>query len=222
MKKFSPKQLKSLLALLAYGLVMVLAAFLIKTYINREALQIIVSNSGSFGSFIYYLIEVAYITFTPFLNTFILIASGYIFGGASGFVINFLAATTSLFLIVFLVKRYGRPLLKKLVSDSFYTHFDLITQKIGPVLLLVAYVIPFSPDDELTYVVAAGPLGFKRFILPVILGSIGKAAYSYIGDLGGEGVVIAAYVRVAVLIVGLILVSLQEYILNGKTKNNNK
>jgi Uncharacterized conserved protein len=222
MKKNNPKQFKSVLILLAYALLMVVVAFLIKKYINREALQIIVSNSGSLGSLIYYLIEVAYITFTPFLNTFILIASGYLFGGAAGFVINFLAATTSLFLIVFLVKHYGRPLLKKLVSESFYKNFDLITQKIGPVLLLVAYVIPFSPDDELTYVVAAGPLGFKRFILPVVLGSIGKAAYSYIGDLGGRGVIIAAYVRLAVLIVGLILVGLQEYILNGKTQNKNK
>jgi len=60
-------------------------------------------------------------------------------------------------------------------------------------------------------------LGFKRFVLPVLLGSIGKAAYSYIGDLGAPGVTIAIYFRVTMLVVGLILVGLQEYILK---KNN--
>lgn len=216
MKSFSQKKIKNLLPLILYGLLMFIAAFLIKKYVNREILQEIVSSSGNLGIFVYYLIEVAYITFTPFLNTFILIVSGYIFGSFLGFIVNFLAATTSLFLIVFLVKKYGRPLLKKLVSESFYKNFDKITQKVGPILLLVAYVIPFSPDDELTYIVAAGPLGFKRFILPVLLGSIGKASYSYIGDLGGPGIITATYFRISVLIIGLILVGLQEYILKKK------
>ena len=212
-------QVKSIISLVLYGLFIAGVAFLFKKYVNREVLQTIVQDSGNIGVFIYYLIEVAYITFTPFLNTFILIASGYVFGGHLGFLVNFLAATTSLFLIVFLVKKYGRPLLKRVVSESFYKNFDKITQKVGPILLLVAYVVPFSPDDELTYIVAAGPLGFKRFILPVLLGSLGKASYSYIGDLGGPGVIVATYVRVGVLIIGLILVGLQEYILK---KNTNK
>lgn len=216
MKSFNQKKIKNLLPLILYGLLMFIAAFLIKKYVNREILQEIVSSSGNLGIFVYYLIEVVYITFTPFLNTFILIVSGYIFGSFLGFIVNFLAATTSLFLIVFLVKKYGRPLLKKLVSESFYKNFDKITQKVGPILLLVAYVIPFSPDDELTYIVAAGPLGFKRFILPVLLGSIGKASYSYIGDLGGPGIITATYFRISVLIIGLILVGLQEYILKKK------
>lgn len=211
--KINRSKLKSSGTLLIYGLILVIIAFLFKKYIDREVLQNIVSSTGNLGVFIYYLVEVAYITFTPFLNTFILIASGYIFGGFLGALVNFLAATTSLFLIVFLVKKYGRPLLKKVVSENFYKHFDKIIAKVGPVLLLVAYVIPFSPDDELTYIVAAGPLPFKRFILPVILGSIGKASYSYIGDLGGPGVLIAAYTRLTILLVGLILVGLQEYLL---------
>jgi uncharacterized membrane protein YdjX (TVP38/TMEM64 family) len=212
----SKAKIKSLFTLFGYGLFLVVVAFFFNKYVDRPVLQNIVSSAGKLGVLVYYLVEVAYITFTPFLNTFILIASGYIFGGALGAIINFLAAISSLFLIVFLVKKYGRPLLKKLVSENFYKHFDKITAKVGPVLLLVAYVIPFSPDDELTYIVAAGPLPFKRFILPVILGSIGKASYSYIGDLGGPGVLIATYTRVSVLVLGLIMVGLQEYIVKKK------
>ncbi len=207
---------KSLLVLLAYALIVIVVAVFFKRYLDQETLQLLVQKSGQWGMAIYLIVEILYIVFTPFLNTFILIASGYLFGGLLGAVINFIAAITSLLLIVFLVKKYGRPLLKKLVSENFYRHFDKIVEKVGPMLLLVAYVIPFSPDDELTYIVAAGPLGFKRFILPVILGSIGKASYSYIGDLGGPGVLIAAYTRVSVLVIGLVLIFIQEYILKKK------
>lgn len=212
----NPDKRKSLLALFFAILVIIGLAFLLNKSLNRETLQAIVSRGGRWGMLLYYLIETAYITFTPFFNTFILIASGYIFGGAVGAVINFLAATSSLFLIVFLVKRYGRPLLKRVVSPKFYKHFDAITQKVGPIILLIAYVLPFTPDDELTYIVAAGPLKFKRFILPVLLGGIAKSAYSYIGDRGTGGLMIAIYFRVAMLLAGLLLVGLQEYILKKK------
>ena len=45
-----------------------------------------------------------------------------------------------------------------------------------------------------------------------------KGAYSYIGDFGAEGIVIALYFRVVLLIVGLIVVGIQEYFFKkGKT-----
>jgi len=96
--------------------------------------------------------------------------------------------------------------------DNFYNRFDQLTQKIGPITLLIVYVLPFTPDDELTYIVAAGPIGIERFILPVLLGTMAKAAYSYIGDMGAKGIAIAAYARLIILALGLVAVGTQEYI----------
>lgn len=204
-------KLKSMIIVGSYIALMVATAFIFTDYINRESLQTIVKSSGQFGILVYFLIEVVYVTFTPLLNTFILITSGYLFGGHIGFIINFLATAVGLFLIIFLVKRYGRPLLKKFISPRFYNRFDYITQKVGPITLLIVYVLPFTPDDELTYLIAAGPIGIKRFILPILLGTLAKATYSYIGDLGVDGVLIAVYARITLLIIGLIIVGTQEY-----------
>lgn len=196
-----------------YVCIMAAAAFIFSQYVDRDSLQAAVKGTGQFGLALYVLVEIAYVTFTPLLNTFILIVSGYLFGGTVGFFVNFAATAIGLFLIVYLVKRYGRPLLRKLVSERFYDRFDRIVQTVGPITLLVVYVLPFTPDDELTYVIAAGPVGFKRFILPVILGTIAKSAYSFIGDQGAHGVTIAAYFRVILLIIGVIAVALQEYVI---------
>ncbi len=211
---------KSIAILAAYLAVMVAAAFVFSFYVDKDVLQEIVRNSGPLGIVIYFLIEVVYVTFTPLLNTFVLIASGYIFGGHVGFAINFFSTIAGLLLIVFLVRRYGRPLLQKVISPKLYGRFDQITQRVGPLTLLVVYVLPFTPDDELTYIVAAGPIAFKRFILPVVLGTAAKAAYSYIGDTGANGIAIAAAMRIAMLIIGVILVGTQEYILGKKPKGS--
>ena len=204
-------KLRSILILSIYITIMILAAVIFSNYVDRESLQKAIQDIGPLGIIIYFIIEVIYVTLTPLLNTAILIASGYIFGGHLGFIINFLATTLGLFLIVFLVKRYGRSLLQKVVSHKFYRNFDRIVQKIGPVTLLIVYVLPFTPDDELTYLVAAGPVKFRRFIIPILLGSLAKAAYSYIGDLGAEGIIIALYARIILLVIGLIAVGLQEH-----------
>jgi len=127
-------------------------------------------------------------------------------------VINFLSTVCGLLLIVFLVKRFGRPLLKRFISKSFYDKFDTLTQKVGPVLLLVVYVLPFTPGDELTYIMAAGTVSMKRFILPVLLGTLGKSALSYVGANGTAGLAIAGYARLTMLVVGLIVVGMQEHI----------
>ena len=200
---------------------MIITAIIFNKYIDRESLQAVVTETGSVGIIAYFLIEVIYVTLTPLFNTFILIVSGYIFGGHTGFIINFLATTCGLFLIILLVKKYGRPLLKKFVSPNFYNRFDQITQRIGPITLLVVYVLPFTPDDELTYIIAAGPTGIKRFILPILLGSLAKAAYSYIGDFGAQGIIIAFYTRLILLLIGLVLIGIQEYLIKKSDKHIN-
>ena len=205
-------KLKSVLPTVSYVFLMVIAAVLFSTYIDQDNLRMTVASAGFFGPIIFFLLEVVYVTFTPLLNTAIYITYGYILVATGVFVINFLETTCGLFLIVFLVKKFGRPLLKQFVSKSFYDRFDVLTQKVGPILLLVVYVLPFTPDDELTYVLAAGSISMKRFILPILLGTLAKSALSYVGANGTAGLVIAGYARLAMLIVGLIVVGIQEYI----------
>ncbi len=208
---------KSILMLTGYIGLMILMAVIFSKYVNKESLQEIIRNSGQLGIIVYFLIETIYVTFTPLLNTFILIFSGYVFGGHVGFIINFFSSMIGLLLIVFLVKQYGRPLLQKVISHKFYERFDQIIQKVGPITLLIVYVLPFTPDDELTYIVAAGPIGFKRFILPILFGTIAKSAYSYIGDLGTRGITISIYFRISMMILGIIVVGLQEHIIKKPT-----
>jgi len=102
-------RLKSMLTLSIYVALMVVAAIVFSKFVDKDSLQAVVERSGKLGIVIYFFVQVIYVTLTPMFNTAILIASGYIFGGHIGFILNFLATSAGLFLIVFLVKKYGRP-----------------------------------------------------------------------------------------------------------------
>src|SRR4030067_551979 len=93
---------KSILLLGVYIVLMIVAAVVFNRYVDKDTLQVVVEKAGHMGILVYALVEVIYVTFTPLLNTFILIVSGFIFGGHVGFIINFLSTIVGLFLIVFL------------------------------------------------------------------------------------------------------------------------
>ncbi|MFA5031231.1 MAG: VTT domain-containing protein [Patescibacteria group bacterium] len=210
---------KAVLYILLYIAVVIIAGFFLKQYVDREQLRALTESTGIWGILVFGCIEYLYVIFVP-INTTIHLISGYLFGGDLGWVLNFITTTAGLFTIIFLVKRYGRPLLEKIVSQKFLEQFDNISAKIGPFTLFVLYVLPMFPDDEITYLVAAANIKFKRFILPVIFGNITKAAISYVGDEGSSGLDLALGSRIVILIIGGIIIGIQEYIVQRKKLKN--
>ena len=128
-----------------YVVFMVILAFVATQYIDRDALRILVKGSGMIGAILFLVIEYLYVVFVPIYNTAIHIASGYIFGGQLGWMLNFIATTAGLFTIIFLVKTYGRLLLEKIVSKRFINSYDSAISKIGIMALFIMYVLPLFP-----------------------------------------------------------------------------
>ncbi|MFA6042542.1 MAG: VTT domain-containing protein [Patescibacteria group bacterium] len=201
---------KALLYIFLYIVFIVVVAFLAKAYIDREQLRVFIDDTGTLGMLVFGVLEYLYVVFVP-INTTIHLIAGYLFGGNVGWVFNFVTTTAGLFTIVLLVKKYGRPLLMKIVSPHFLEQYDALAAKIGPFTLFAFYVLPLFPDDELTYVVAAANIRFSRFVLPILFGNITKAAISYVGAEGGGGFRLALGSRVVVFVIGGICIGLQEY-----------
>jgi uncharacterized membrane protein YdjX (TVP38/TMEM64 family) len=205
--------------LVAYILFMVVLALVTTHYLDKEALKAIVEHYGLWGVLLFGVLQYIYIVFVPVYNTPVLLASGYIFGSVEGWIINFITTTLGLFTIIFLVKRFGRPLIKKIVPQPVLDRYDHLIEKIGPLTLFTIYVLPIFPDDEVTYLVAAADhIDFRRYILPVVLGNITKASVSLLGGGGLKAFGLATWTRVIVFVVGYILIGIQEYYVNKATK----
>ena len=216
---FSSRQ--AWLVIIGYITFMIVLAIIVHQYIDRESLHSVVKSTGYFSILIFLLIEYIYIIFVPIYNTTIHLAAGYIFGGHIGWLLNFLATSAGLFTIIFLVKRYGRRLINKIVSEKKLKRYDSLTNRIGPLTLFIIYVLPGFPDDEITYLMAASKtVQFWRFIIPVLLGNVAKAAVSYIGDEGVHGFSMAAGTRIIVFIIGIIIIGIQEFLFHRYYNKN--
>jgi len=201
-----------LLVLFLYVVLMLLALALLNQFTDRTVLQDFVKSFGKLGVLVYGIIAYLFVVFVPGYNTPIHIASGYIFGPQLGWLINFITTTAGLFTIIFLVKRFGPAIVEWLVGSKNKEKYDKLLSKIAPLSLFVMYVLPGFPDDEVTYLMAASQeVRFVRYILPVVLGTIAKTSVSYIGDQGAVGVIHSGIARASSLVVGLVIIGLQEY-----------
>lgn len=214
-KKFFAEHLTSRqawLVLIGYILATVIIGVLLAEYFDRDLLRGVVNRNPKSGIILFLIIEYLYILFVPIYNTPVHLAAGYIFGGNLGWLLNFVTTTGALLTIVALVKRYGRPLLNRVVPKHMRERYDRYVGNIGPIALFIVYVLPLFPDDEITYMLAASDrVNFWRFILPITLGNVTKAAVSYIGDNGSAGIFTAVTTRVVVLVAGLGIIGAQEY-----------
>ena len=157
------------------------------------------------------MIEVVAIIFLPISNYPIFMASGLIFGQVSGFFINWAGVVAGTFLILALTKKFGRPLVKKIVAGKTINKYDGYVQKYGPLGLLAAYALPFFPDDELTYLAGLSSLPIKNIVY-VIIGRIPAAAFSFIGDDLVNGTIISLAIRFFILAMGAVIYFRKEII----------
>jgi len=198
------------LVLAAYVGLTVSVGIAIATYVDRQFVKDLVDRSGTGGMVVFALVEYVYILLVPIFNTPIHLAAGYLFGGLTGWIINFISTTAALFTIVAMVRTFGRPLIRRAVQPDLLAKYDSATERIGPLSLFLVYVAPGFPDDELTYLAASGAPSFSRYVLPIVLGNIAKTSTSYLGDEGAAGLPMAIASRIVILAVGLVLIGLQE------------
>lgn len=196
-----------LIALCGYILLMFLAWYYVSVHLfDQDKIRAFFSNFGFFSAIMFVIIQILYVIIVPIYNTPIHLAGGYIFGPYLGFFLNYVATTIGLFIIVFLSRRYGRKIISSLVSKKTIEKYDKLisSNRLTPYFLFVMYVLPFFPDDEITYIIALSDLKFRNYIPAILLGNIPKAAVSFLGSNAVAGIFPTIIVRVIVLLIGTV------------------
>lgn len=197
-------KIKSILILLAYASLMWLAWYFLASYVaDKEIIRNIISRFGLLSPLIFIFLQFVGVVFLPIYNMPIHLAGGFIFGPYQGWLLNYISTVLSLFFIVWLVKRFGRSLAERLIPQKTLQKYDNFSERVGGLGLFLVYVLPFFPDDELTYLAAASSIPKKQIIVAILLGTIPKAAFSFIGDNPTKGVIPFVIIRVVVAILGV-------------------
>ena len=119
----------------------------------------------------------------PIPGQFIGLASGYLFGAGAGLLYGFVGTTLGSWVAMGLGRRFGRPWVARLISESALSRFDRFSNRRGPWFFFLVFLFPFVPDDLACYAIGLGPLP----ILPMLaMASIVRLPVGAVTVLLGE------------------------------------
>ena len=205
MRNLSENKIKGILYVVAYILFVIIIWHYISSFlIDKEAVRNIVSGYGLFSPLIFILIQITQNIIAPIAHYPILLAGGFIFGPVLGFFYNWIGTTIGTCLIILLVKKFGQPLVEKMVNKRFIDKYNKIVKKLSPFGLFIIYFLPGFPDDEISYLIALSSMPTKEILIAIILGKMGGATLSFVGDDLANGTLPMIITNAVMLLVGVI------------------
>jgi uncharacterized membrane protein YdjX (TVP38/TMEM64 family) len=92
------------------------------------------------------------------------VVGAYVFGFWQGVLYAFIGLAIGSALCMILGRRFGRPLVDRLIDPKSMATFDRFTEKRGPIFFLVIFVMPWVPDDLACYAIGLSHLSLKLMI----------------------------------------------------------
>ena len=142
MEQRSKKLVSALLIVLYIVLVLVVWYYVSTFLVDKVAVRDLVSGYGIFAPLVFILIQIGQNIIAPVAHYPILLAGGFIFGPILGFFYNWVGTSLGTVLIILLTRKYGRPIVNKMVSQKFIDKYDHIIQKLSPFGLFLIYALP--------------------------------------------------------------------------------
>ena len=169
---------------------------------NREAIQETVEGAGIWGWLIYIVLYVAQAIFAPIPGAVLGFIGGYIFGWV-GIILSMIGMSIGMLSIFVLARRFGRPLVEKVITKEALGRFDFLTKK-GSLVFFLIFLIPGLPDDAVGYVAGLTKIPIRKLLFLAIVGRLPAiVGTNLIGSGLGAGniapVVIISVVVLAIL-----------------------
>ena len=136
-------------------------------------------------------------------------AAGYLFGAVFGTALSILGASIGTYVAVVLSRRYGRPLVERLVDPETVDHFDAAVDRRGLVALFVVFLVPGLPDDAICLAAGLTRLDVRQVVIVSALGRL--PGYALVA-LAGARLAGGRSFDTAVLLGVLVSVSLLVYL----------
>jgi len=164
----------------------------------------------SFGawSYLVYMVMLLLTIPLPIPSTPVVLAGGYVFGTVLGTILSLIAGGIGSSIAFLLTRKYGKPMLEKLVDKHHILQFNHVFKKRGSSAAFISYAIPTFPSDAISLMLGLTKMSFHTFLLLYFIAHIPR--YMIINSIGSDlfhGFSATTFV-VVILGAGLILVAL--------------
>ena len=152
-------------------------------------LKKIIMSYGKYSVLAFFILQIIQVVAFFIPGEIVQIAGGYIYGTLWGSILSLLGISTGSIIVYSISNFYGKPLIKKIISDKDLKFFERILN-IGSInfIVFLLYLIPGIPKDVLGYICGISSITFNKFILYSTLGRIpGIFISAYFGAKIGSG-----------------------------------
>ena len=129
--------------------------------------------SGNWGILLILLLRLISIVIPILPGTYCLLISGYLFGLVNGLLISFVADLLSCSISFSLSKRFGRKILKRVMSKKYLNKFENLSKKyLEKNFFLLTGFLMTGWFDFVSYGVGLTKLRWRKFILALIVSAL--------------------------------------------------
>ncbi|MGC8826597.1 MAG: TVP38/TMEM64 family protein [Anaerolineae bacterium] len=108
--------------------------------------------------------------------------SGYLYGPFLGTLLSLAGTLLGSAVGLLLVRKWGRPLAVWLIGPEWVARADVFLRRRGSLVLLVAFLVPFLPDDTICLLAGLSPLPIPWILL---LAAVGRTPGIFTANLLG-------------------------------------
>jgi uncharacterized membrane protein YdjX (TVP38/TMEM64 family) len=141
-----------------------------------------IAGSGPWAPVAVVALEAAQAVAAPIPGQAIEAAAGYLFGLWPGALYAMAGIALGSLIAFSLARRFGRPLISRLVRPSTLDHLDDLATRGGALFFFLVWLFPLLPDDLACLAAGLTPMPTARFLLLMIVGRLpGAVAATWLG-----------------------------------------
>ncbi|RDZ64020.1 TVP38/TMEM64 family protein [Haloferax sp. Atlit-12N] len=156
-----------------------------------------VESTGPFAPLVFVGIQTLQVVFAPIPGQALAAVGGYLFGTVAGTAYSMVGVVAGSAIVFLLARRFGRPVVERLVADDVLARFDGFADRRGVAGLFVLFLLPAFPDDALCALAGLSPLRLRTL---VVLVAVGRLPTFALAAAAGQSAGAANYEAVALLV----------------------
>lgn len=142
---------------------------------DQETVSAAIQSYGVLGPFVLALAQVMQVLVAIIPGHVFLVAAGYVYGFLAGFVMNITYVVVASQLGFLLARRFGRPVVNRLVKSELVDKWEKIAEERGFMFFTIAFVLPVFPTDAMNFVAGLTGMSPRKFLAANFLGRLPSA-----------------------------------------------
>ena len=212
--KFNKRDIIELIVLIAAVLILIIYwKPILRISTDVEAVRGYILKFGFLSSVAFIMFTIIQVIIPPIPGQIAGLVGGYMFGIALGTFYSLIGLVIGTYLIIAVSRKYGEPLVEKIVKKERLVKLDKLFQKTGSLALFLFFLIPVFPDDILSYLIGLTKMNIRKVL---ILSTIARIPKYLAFNIIGNGLYLKNLKLVISLSIVLVIISVILYVYKNK------